>query len=75
MFGVGLQRPALLGHVVVLVVGALQAGLGVAEKHLLRKAKKRSIEATWRWIGSLIRTFSPAECRNNLLIAGYTDNA
>lgn len=40
-------------------------------KHLLRKAKKRSIEATWRCIGSLIGTFSAAECRNYVLNAGY----
>jgi transposase len=31
-------------------------------KHLLRKARARTIEATWRHIGTLIERFSPIEC-------------
>jgi len=33
-------------------------------KTLLRKAAERTIEATWRRIGSLLFAFSPAECAN-----------
>ena len=40
-------------------------------KHLVRKAAERSHEATWRRIGSLLDTFSPAECRNYLSNSGY----
>ncbi|MFB0876050.1 MULTISPECIES: IS630 family transposase [unclassified Sphingobium] len=40
-------------------------------KHLMRKAAERSHEATWRRIGSLLDTFSPAECRNYLTNSGY----
>lgn len=40
-------------------------------KTLLRKAAERSIEATWRRIGSLLDTFSPAECQNYLTNSGY----
>ena len=34
-------------------------------KRLLRKAEERTVEATWRRIGSLLYQFTPAEC------AGY----
>jgi len=40
-------------------------------KTLLRKAEERSIEATWRRIGYLLTKFSPAECSNYLVNAGY----
>jgi transposase len=40
-------------------------------KHLLRKAAERTVEATWKRIGSLLDTFSPAECQNYLTNAGY----
>jgi transposase len=40
-------------------------------KTLLRKADERTIEATWRRIGSLLDRFSPAECSNYLRHAGY----
>ena len=43
-------------------------------KHLMRKAAERTHEATWRRIGSLLNTFSPAECRNYLVNSGYGSN-
>src|SRR5213075_397004 len=33
-------------------------------KTLLRKAAERTLEATWKRIGALLRSFSPAECAN-----------
>jgi len=38
---------------------------------LLRKADPRSVEATWRQIGALLDRFTPQECANYLLNAGY----
>jgi len=40
-------------------------------KHLLRKAKERTFEATWQRIGSLLNNFQPHECANYLKNAGY----
>jgi transposase len=40
-------------------------------KHLLRKAKERSIEAAWRRIGTLLQCFTADECRNYFRNAGY----
>ena len=40
-------------------------------KHLLRKAAERTVEATWKRIGSLLDDFTPDECRNYLKNAGY----
>jgi len=40
-------------------------------KTLLRKADERSIEATWRRIGTLLDHFTPDECANYLRNAGY----
>jgi transposase len=40
-------------------------------KHLLRKAKERSIEAAWQRIGKLLQNFTPEECRNYFKNAGY----
>jgi transposase len=40
-------------------------------KHLGRKAKERSVEATWKRIGSLLNAFPPQECANYLRNSGY----
>jgi transposase len=40
-------------------------------KTLLRKAAERTVEATWRRIGSLLAYFTPAECANYIANAGY----
>jgi len=40
-------------------------------KTLLRKADRRSVEATWRHIGSLLNNFTPTECSNYLSNSGY----
>jgi len=40
-------------------------------KALLRKAAERSVEATWRRIGSLLDAFSAQECANYLRNSGY----
>ena len=40
-------------------------------KTLLRKAAERTVEATWRRIGSLLDEFKPDECENYLTAAGY----
>jgi transposase len=40
-------------------------------KALLRKADERSIDATWKRIGSLLDCFSADECTNYLLNSGY----
>jgi transposase len=40
-------------------------------KHLLRKAAERTKEATWQRIGSLLDAFTPQECKNYLVNAGY----
>ncbi len=40
-------------------------------KTLLRKAAERTVEATWRKVGSLLNQFTPAECENYLRHAGY----
>lgn len=40
-------------------------------KGLLRKAAERTVQATWRRIGSLLDEFTPAECANYLRNAGY----
>lgn len=39
-------------------------------KHLLRKAAERSIETTWKRIGSLLDAFPQAECANYLRNSG-----
>ena len=43
-------------------------------KTLLRKAAPRSVEATWRQIGSLLDLFQPSECANYLRNCGYDSN-
>ena len=40
-------------------------------KRLLRKAEERTVEATWRRIGSLLDHFTPTECANYLRNSGY----
>lgn len=40
-------------------------------KHWMRAAQKRSVEDTWRHVGTLVDTISPAECANYLASAGY----
>jgi transposase len=40
-------------------------------KLLLRKAAERSVEDTWRRIGSLLDAFPPLECANYLRNSGY----
>ena len=43
-------------------------------KTLLRKADERTVEDTWRRIGSLLDRFSPTECANYLINSGYASN-
>jgi transposase len=40
-------------------------------KTLLRKAAERTVEATWRRIGTLLDHFSAEECANYLVNSGY----
>jgi transposase len=40
-------------------------------KTLLRKAAERTVEATWRRIGDLLAAFTPQECANYFVNAGY----
>ena len=39
-------------------------------KTLLRKAAERTVEATWRTIGAILKAFSPQECANYFTNAG-----
>jgi transposase len=40
-------------------------------KILLRKAAERTVEATWKRIGALLASFTPTECANYFVNAGY----
>ncbi len=40
-------------------------------KHLMRKAAERSVDATWRRIGTLLDAFTPTECANYLVNSEY----
>jgi transposase len=40
-------------------------------KHWMRKAQKRTIEDTWRYVGHLVATITPDECQNYFANAGY----
>lgn len=40
-------------------------------KHWLRTARERSIDEACQRIASILETFSPAECRNYFVNAGY----
>ncbi|MGI2909632.1 IS630 family transposase [Tolypothrix sp. VBCCA 56010] len=44
-------------------------------KALLRKAKERTVEDTWKRIGQIIDCFNPSECANFFRNAGYTNDA
>jgi len=44
-------------------------------KRLLRKANERTVEATWRRIGTLLDHFSAQECANYLRNSGYASRA
>ena len=41
---------------------------------LLRKAAKRTIDASWDQIGALLDAISKEECRNYFASAGYVNN-
>jgi transposase len=43
-------------------------------KTLLRKAAERTVEATWKRIGTLLNAFSPQECANYLRNSGYASS-
>ena len=43
-------------------------------KHWMRHAQKRTLEDTWRHIGTLVPTIKPAECQNYFANAGYASN-
>jgi transposase len=38
---------------------------------LLRKAQRRTVEATWHAIGALLSEFTPDECANYFRNSGY----
>lgn len=40
-------------------------------KHLLRRSQERTTEDTWQRIGTLLDHFTPKECSNYLVNAGY----
>jgi transposase len=40
-------------------------------KRWMRTAQKRTIDDTWRHIGSLVATIEPDECHNYFANAGY----
>ena len=40
-------------------------------KTLLRKAAERTVETTWKRIGTLLGTFTPQECANYFRNSGY----
>jgi transposase len=40
-------------------------------KTLLRKAGERTVETTWRRIGTLLQNFEPNECANYIKNSGY----
>lgn len=40
-------------------------------KALLRKAAERTVEGLWRTIGTILETFTPRECQNYFMAAGY----
>jgi transposase len=43
-------------------------------KTLLRKANERTIETTWKRIGTLLNAFPPQECANYLRNSGYASS-
>ena len=40
-------------------------------KHLMRKSQPRGVEAAWRTAGQILERFTPKECANSLVNAGY----
>lgn len=40
-------------------------------KHLLRRSQERTTEDTWRRLGNLLDHFTPKQCSNYLVNAGY----
>jgi transposase len=40
-------------------------------KHALRRAEERSLESTWQRIGATLPSFTPKECSNYFINAGY----
>jgi transposase len=40
-------------------------------KHLMRKSQPRGVEAAWRTAGQILERFTPNECANSLVNAGY----
>jgi transposase len=40
-------------------------------KHWMRTAQRRTVEGTWRQIGTLVATIQPGECSNYFANAGY----
>ena len=43
-------------------------------KHLMRKAKERTVDATWKRTGSLLEIFKSSECKNYFVNAGYASS-
>jgi len=43
-------------------------------KHLLRKSAERTVEGTWKRIGTILDAFSPEECSRYLINSGYGRN-
>ena len=41
-------------------------------KHLLRKAKQRTITDVWQTIGHLLNAFPPEECQNYFINSGWS---
>lgn len=40
-------------------------------KAMLRKAAERTVDGLWKTIGRIIDDFTPAECTNYFIAAGY----
>ena len=40
-------------------------------KHLLRKARQRSMESVWKTVGQILQSIPPDECRNYFINAGW----
>lgn len=43
-------------------------------KHWMRMAQKRTVEDTWKYLGRLIETIKPKQCRNYIQNTGYGSN-
>jgi transposase len=41
-------------------------------KHLLRKARQRTITTVWKTVGEILQTFSAEECQNYFINAGWS---